>query len=193
MVIGYHLIWTVYGSWLPNDPRGSMSQQINRDVLKELGELHYGRKRIQPASRVISEFYEQAEGTLRYPRLDFSEQEIDAVATVFGEVIAGERYTCYACAIMPDHVHLLIRKHKDLAEDMIAKLRVSSCRAVRDLGTRDKFHPVWGGCGWKVFLDSVDDMRRTVKYVSDNPSKAGLRSQSWEFVTPYNDWPFHKK
>ena len=25
-------------------------------------------------------------------------------------------YTCYGCAIMPDHVHLLIRKHRDQAE-----------------------------------------------------------------------------
>jgi REP element-mobilizing transposase RayT len=32
-------------------------------------------------------------------------------------------YTCYACAIMPDHVHLLIRKHKNLSEEMIEKIQ----------------------------------------------------------------------
>jgi hypothetical protein len=26
MIAGYHLIWTAYGWWLPNDPRGSTSQ-----------------------------------------------------------------------------------------------------------------------------------------------------------------------
>ena len=40
MVIGYHLIWTAYGWWLPNDPRGSMSRLIRSDIIAELGELH---------------------------------------------------------------------------------------------------------------------------------------------------------
>src|SRR5687768_1551485 len=49
IVIAYHLIWTAYGWWLPNDPRGSMSRAIASDLLAELGVLHFGRKRIQPA------------------------------------------------------------------------------------------------------------------------------------------------
>lgn len=60
MVIAYHLIWTAYGFWLPNDPRGSMSRAIRNDLIAELGELHYGRKRLQVVSSVIREFYEQA-------------------------------------------------------------------------------------------------------------------------------------
>lgn len=48
IVIGYHLMWTLYGWWLPNDPRGSTSRQIRRDLIAELGELHFGRKKIQP-------------------------------------------------------------------------------------------------------------------------------------------------
>jgi hypothetical protein len=48
IVIAYHLIWTGYGWWLPNDPRGSMSHRIASDVIAELGELHYGRKKVQP-------------------------------------------------------------------------------------------------------------------------------------------------
>ncbi len=48
MVIAYHLIWTAYGWWLPNDPRGSMSKCIASDTIAELGALHYGRKRVHP-------------------------------------------------------------------------------------------------------------------------------------------------
>ena len=47
MIAGYHLIWTAYGWWLPNDPRGSMSREIRAAAIADLGELHYGRKRIQ--------------------------------------------------------------------------------------------------------------------------------------------------
>lgn len=193
MVIGYHLVWTAYGWWLPNDPRGSMSKTINRDVLCELGELHYGRKRVQPTSRVIREFYENAKGLLHYPSLHFTVDEVQSIALSFAQAIQNERYTCFACAIMPDHIHILIRKHCDLAEKMIENLQLASCKEIRALGTRDRFHSVWGGCGWKVFLNSADDIRRTVKYIEDNPIKARIPAQQWEFVTPYDNWPFHKR
>jgi REP element-mobilizing transposase RayT len=94
---------------------------------------------------------------------------------------------------MPDHVHLVIRKHRDLAEDMILKLQIASRRAVLDRGERDAEHPVWGGCGWKVFLDSPDDIRRTIRYVELNPIKARMPAQRWDFVTVYDGWPFHKR
>ena len=41
-VIAYHLVWTGYGCWLPNDPRGSGPLTIRNDVLRDLGELHQG-------------------------------------------------------------------------------------------------------------------------------------------------------
>ncbi len=37
IVIAHHLIWTAYGWWLPNDPRGSTSHTIASDVLAEPG------------------------------------------------------------------------------------------------------------------------------------------------------------
>jgi hypothetical protein len=32
MVIGYHVIFTMYGTWLPNDPRGSYSKRKYQHV-----------------------------------------------------------------------------------------------------------------------------------------------------------------
>lgn len=49
VVIAYHLIWTAYGWWLPNDPRGSTSRRIAADPIAQLGQLHFGRKKVQPA------------------------------------------------------------------------------------------------------------------------------------------------
>ena len=69
MVIAYHLIWTAYGWWLPNDPRGSGSDTIRNDVLGELGELHNGRKKVQPSGKTVREFYEKAADLLKHPLL----------------------------------------------------------------------------------------------------------------------------
>src|SRR5688572_18878504 len=177
IVIACHLIWTIYGYWLPNDPRGSTSKAIRRDILKDLGELHYGRKRMQPVSRDIRAFYERAEPKLTFPILDFSPIDVACVAEAFARVISTFRYTCYACAIMPDHVHLVIRKHKHLAEEMIANFQRESRMLLRERGLRELEHPVWGGPGWKVFLDHPDEIRRTIGYVEKNPIEIGRPAQ----------------
>jgi REP element-mobilizing transposase RayT len=191
IVIAYHLVWTAYGWWLPNDPRGSGSRTVNSDVIAELGALHYGRKRIQPAGRTVREFYERAAEVVLFPLLSFDEAARHVVASAFGEVIASERYTCYACAVMPDHVHVLIRKHKHQAEEMIERLKDQSRLRLCQIHLRTTDHPTWGGGGWKVFLDHPDEIRLTVRYIEKNPLPPGLPVQSWPFVTAYDGWPLH--
>jgi hypothetical protein len=93
IVIAYHIIWTVYGWWLPNDPRGSTSRTVASDHIAALGELHFGRKAIQPASRDVRAFYEQAARALRHPLLEIRPESIGCVAAAFAEVIAQQHYT----------------------------------------------------------------------------------------------------
>src|SRR6185437_8771356 len=123
IVIAHHLIWTLYGWWLPNDPRGSCSRTVRFDALKDLGTLHYGRKRVQPASRDIRAFYAQASLMLKHPLLDLTSAAIKSCAAGFASAIRDQNYTCYACAVLSDHVHLIIRKHKHTAEEMIEHLQ----------------------------------------------------------------------
>src|SRR5262249_53719524 len=155
MIVGYHLIWTAYGWWLPNDPRGSMSHEIRIEKISELGEAHYGRERVQPPGRDIRRFYEEAKEVLKHPLLTLSS---DAIADAFAETAKKFRYTCYACAIMPDHVHALIRRHRDHGEEMILKLQEASRSKLVEAELRESNHPVWGGPGWKVFLESREDI-----------------------------------
>ena len=191
LVIAHHVMWTLYGWWLPNDPRGSTSRVIRNDLLAELGERHFGRKVIQPASREIRTFYQQANAVLQHPLLSFEVAEFSVVADAIGEAILDGNYTCYAAAIMPDHVHLVIRKHRDLAEVMIEKLQTLCRERLVAAGLRRASHPVWTRGGWKVFLDHPDDVWRTVRYVESNPLKLGLPIQCWPFVQEYDDWPLH--
>lgn len=89
---------------------------------------------------------------------------------------------------MPDHVHVLIRKHKHHAETMIAGLQAAGRHALIAARRRPAEHPVWGGPGWKVFLNTADDVRRVARYVEDNPIRAGRPSQAWDFVRPCDGW-----
>ncbi|OQB82450.1 MAG: hypothetical protein BWX88_04002 [Planctomycetes bacterium ADurb.Bin126] len=195
-VLAYHLIWTAYGWWLPNDPRGSMSRTIRNDIIVELGELHYGRKKVQPNSRELKGFFHRAREVMKFALLEFSEAEIVALGGAVRDCVSKNRYTCYACAIMPDHVHVLIRRHRDRAEEMVGHLQdatrllIQRDHAGRWCGSSQEAHPVWGGPGWKVFLDHPDDIRRTIRYIESNPVKIRRPVQRWEFVAPYDGWPF---
>jgi REP element-mobilizing transposase RayT len=191
LVIAHHLIWTAYACWLPNDPRGSGSTTIRKDILRELGELHHGRKKIQPCAGEVRRFYQQAPALLQHPLLTFGEKERIEIGVAFAEVIAAKRYTCYGCAIMPDHVHLLVRKHKHPAETMIEAFKQRSRARLLELRLRPLDHPTWTVGGWKVFLEHPDEVRRTIRYIEDNPLPLGEPVQAWPFVTPYDGWPLH--
>ena len=191
LVIAYHLIWTAYGWWLPNDPRGSGSHIIRNPVLQRLGELHHGRKTVQPPGADVRVFYEEAHALLKHHVSRFTRQEMMIISDVFARVMRDRKYTCYACAIMPDHVHILIRKHRDLAEEMIEHLQSQSRLRLSATARRPADHPIWSRGGWKVFLDHPDEIRRTIAYINDNPRWMSLPDQCWSFVTKYDGWPLH--
>lgn len=137
---------------------------------------------------MVTEFYAEARVRLRHELLTLSDDEVHAAARAFADVIREQRYTCYACAIMPGHVHILIRKHRHEAPEMIDRLQDASRFQVRDCKRRDPDHPVWTEGGWKRLLETPEDFRRTIRYIELNPVKIGHPPQIWDFVTPYDGW-----
>ena len=71
---------------------------------------------------------------------------------------------------------------------MIANLQNESAQKLIGAGRREESHPVWGGPGWKVFLYTVEDIRRIVEYIRQNPIRAGQAEQKWAFVKEYDGW-----
>jgi REP element-mobilizing transposase RayT len=188
MIIAHHLICTAYGWWLANDPRGSTSLEIRVESLAALGPLHYGRKAVQPPSRLIRGFYDEAGDLLKHELRTFDDPAIGILAEAVGKWLLDNTYTCYACALMPDHVHLLIRRHRDTAEIMLEKFQAATRNALIEAGHRAVTHPVWGGKGWKVFQNSVEQVWRTIEYIEQNPVKARRPRQYWPFVKKYDGW-----
>ena len=160
--------------------------------LADLGQLHLGRKKVQPAGREIKQFHDQAADLLRHPLLSFDEPARAEIATAFADTMAQKQYTCYACAIMPDHIHILIRKHKHQAEEMMNRLKEASRAQLIAQKHRSVIHPTWtDGSGWKVFLEHPDEVRRTIRYIDQNPLAISLPAQFWSFVQSYDGWPLH--
>jgi REP element-mobilizing transposase RayT len=128
---------------------------------------------------------------LKFPRITLTPEQYPVVAETLGEVIGAQKYTCWACVIMPDHVHLLIRKHRDRGEVMIRKLQNLSRQLLRRKRLAPAGHPLWTEGGWDAFVDEPRRVWGIIEYINDNPSKLGQPRQAWPFVLPYDNWPLH--
>ena len=193
-IIGHHLIWTLYGHWLANDLRGSGSPQLYAAKFVPLGPIRHGRKpaHLQPSRRELREFYQQADPLLNYPKIWLDAVKRQAIGEVFGEVVAKEQYTVWACAVLRNHAHLVIRRHRDDALTIWHRFADATRLRLRQFREIDADHPVWSERPYKVFLDTPEAIRSCIAYVERNPEKEGLALQSYAFVPVYNNWPFHK-
>lgn len=192
MVIAHHLILTGYGHWLPNDPRGSMSVQVYTPELAGLAEAHFGRRRVQPSREELRAFYRVAAQRLAYPILWFAPAMRDIIAAAIGDVIEREKLTCYACAVLTNHVHLLIRRHRLSGKDILKRLKEGATAMARSSPSVPDDHPVFSADECILFKSDVPSMKNCIRYIHDNYPKHGLRPVVHEFVIPYNNWPFHK-
>ncbi len=192
MIIASHIILTGYGHWLPNDPRGSMSQGIREDSIRPLGPVHHGRKDPFPDRSEIREFYRDARDRVKHPILWFEAPHRDCIGRAIGELIRAERFTCYACAVLADHVHLLFRRHRVRPNEMLVMLRDCTRKCLEEQQLFPDEHPVWSLDVNIRHRDTPQGVRSTIDYIWRNFEKHRIPPQHWEFVVPYDDWPFHK-
>jgi REP element-mobilizing transposase RayT len=178
MIIAYHAIFTTYGTWLPNDPRGSYSKAVYNEELAALGEIRYGRQNPQPNRCMIRRFRAAAAPRLSRPPYYLSDHTRLIVADAFQRVVERLCLNVPACAIMNDHVHFLVWRSKYTIEYIVNQLKGAATLALELPATP------WARNCWKVFINDESSLRAAARYVAANPAAAGLASQSWPFVKP---------
>ena len=178
MIIAYHAIFTTYGTWLPNDPRGSYSKGIYNDQLRALGRIKYGRQKPQPPEHRLLKFWTSASPKLSRPPFFIDDQNRSIIAAAFAQVVHRLQLHVPACAIMNDHVHILVMPSKYRIEYIVNQLKGTATKA---LNLR---HTPWTKGCWKVFINDKETLLAAIEYINANPAKAGLPSQSWNFLSP---------
>jgi REP element-mobilizing transposase RayT len=193
MILAYHVIFTAYGFWLPNDPRGSWSIFVAAWEL-----LLAGGKATKTSERrsLASEPHDRgkrmkAKEAPKYPPVEFTGVQALAIAHGFALAIQEAGYVVYACSILPTHVHLVIARLSRNITTVVGhlkskashRLRAEGCHPMEAYVRHDGSVPsVWAEGSWKVFLDSPEDVRRAIEYVEENPMKEGKPRQRWSFV-----------
>ena len=131
-----------------------------------------------------------AKEALQRPAVAMTGLQARAVGWGFGEYFKRARIPVWACAILPDHVHLVVGRLEMAVEQLVIQLKGAGTERLKE----DGLHPFgelkdeqgrtpkcFGRGEWKVFLDPPD-VERSVRYVEDNLLKEGKPRQRWGFV-----------
>lgn len=199
MILGYHLGWTTYGWWFPNDPRGSWSREVWVPELRGLAERHLGRRPVQPTSKALRTWLAKAQTRLRHPPVILDGHAAKAAAMGIKAQVVRRAYRLWALAVMPDHVHIVVGRHRHAHESIVAGMKAEASKRVRrqtGLATgsppddfkerRRQRVPIWTRGFWVRLLNSEDVVRDAIRYVELNPVKIGLARQRWSFVVPFD-------
>jgi hypothetical protein len=194
MIIGHHLIWTLYGHWLANDLRGSGSTDFRDEKFQSLGPIYHGRKpqNMQPNRDELKAFHKKAESLLNFSRFWIDDAKRQAIVDAFAQIVRDKGYTVWACAILKNHARMVIRVHRDDALRMWHTFADAAKAALGEFADIGPEHPVWSNRPYKVFLRTPDEVYSRIGYVQRNPEKEGLPAQRFDFVQSYNNWPLHK-
>jgi len=194
-----HVIFGTYGFWLPNDPRGSWSDFVAAwDLFCIAGPATTVNTRRSRASAAHNhEARRTAKAELKSPPVTLTGLQARAVGEAFHDFATRSRLTVLACAILPQHIHLVIADYKYDAGQVVTLLKgAASKRLVEEslhpmsrFARRDgRFPRCWARGEWKVYLDTPADVIRAVRYVENNPVREGLKLQRWRVITPLQDW-----
>ena len=193
-IIGYHIIITCYGFWMPNDPRGSGSFEVRAEWLQPFGKATGTTDRRSRARLALSD-EERHRMVLAKQSLKFSPVILDgkqALSVIHGFAAAVRGVDIYACAIMPEHVHVVTGVLQDV------EIFVESLKAHSDsqLKKEDRFphytaldaeerETIWAERYWKRYIYETEDLLQAIHYAEQNPVKAGLKPQRWSFVRKF--------
>jgi REP element-mobilizing transposase RayT len=200
MIHGYHVILPAYGFWLPNDPRGSWSDMVRKWELVRFGSTtkSHDRRSLEELSLEEIAARDTARRSLAYPPVTLTGLQAAAVGRGFAAKIVQSNYTIWACAILPEHTHLVIARHTYRVEQIANLLKGASTGQL----LKENLHPLathakpgkrpprmWAEHEWKVYLDSEEAIETAIQYVEDNPIKEGKPKQSWKFVSAFAGIP----
>ncbi len=89
----------------------------------------------------------------------------------------------YALAVLRNHLHAVIRTHRDDSIDMLIHIANASHEALLNESIVPRDQPVWSDRPYKVNLRSENHIRTCINYVNANPQKLRLHSQVWFGIT----------
>ena len=170
--IGYHIVKSGYGLWLPGDDRGSWSDAWDEMIgFVDPHTLNGGDPVRQRMAR---------ERTKHKP-VKFDDVMIDIVLSTINKCETNSKWQIAAASIEPTHTHLLITySGKDIHTTM-KWIADQTTKAVHN--NTDYEGPIWAKGKWCSYI--FDDLRweRTINYIEKHNVRRGMDAMPYAFIT----------
>ena len=99
-----------------------------------------------------------------------------------GSVAVGD--DLIGAVVMPDHAHALLRPKDGVELSRITKgIKGVSARIVNE--ARGQRGPLWQDESWDRIVRDQEELDEKLQYMLDNPVRAGLASDGWEYDAWY--------
>src|SRR5436305_5589714 len=135
-----------------------------------------------------------AKEALAYEPVVFDDAQIQSVARGFAKVVGRTGRTLFACSILPNHTHVVPDRHRYKVEYLVGLLKGGASWQLEADGLHPFLDrrrpnatlpsPLQENC-WTVFLNTDDEIVRSIDYTVKNAEKHGLPRQHRDFVTPF--------
>ena len=171
--LGYHVVKSGYGLWLPGDERGSWSESWDAQIgFLEPHALHEG----DPVR------HRMAEERMRHPPVRLSHAMIDAVAHALADCIArsGGGLSIAALTIETTHMHLLLPY---TGRDIHRTAKWIADQTTKAIHRRtDHDGPVWCKGKWCTYVFDRSYWENTKAYIERHNERAGRPARPYWFV-----------
>jgi REP element-mobilizing transposase RayT len=169
--LGYHIVISGYGLWLPGDSRGSWSEKWD----EQLGfiEPHM----LHPGDPVR---LRMAKERMKHPRVILSDAMADSVVLAIGQCAAQSDWRVIAAAIEPSHTHLMLSFTRRDIDSTVKWLKDQATKAIH----RETLHkgPVWCKGKWCSFIFDEVVWLRTKTYIELHNVRRGMDVQPYDWI-----------
>jgi hypothetical protein len=195
-VIGFHVIGCTYGFWLPNEKRGSCSDFVRSDALAKFGPANpVDHSRSVARKKYDYEVRQLELCELSYPPVMLTNAQIAAVCRrVAEEIEAFDPAPMYEFVQLRNHFHYVCGRCRYDIRRFAGRIKGAGTKRLLAEGihpmqkfadARGNVPSPWSVKPWVVYLFDDSDVIRSIKYVRDNLTRAGLPPQRHPFLTEY--------
>jgi REP element-mobilizing transposase RayT len=169
--VGYHLVKSGYGLWLPGDVRGHWSTSWDEQIGHfEPHHLHAGdlvRKRM-------------ALERMKHPPTRFTPRMIETLADEVGECASKSDWKVVAAAFEPSHMHLLLTYTVRDVDRTAKWLAQQTTKAVHQKTTFAG--PVWCEGKWLEFVFDRRHFSSIRSYIERHNLRQGKPANPWPWI-----------
>lgn len=170
--IGYHIVISGYGLWLPGDCRGHWSDAWDEELgFCEPHMLHPG----DPIRKRMSE------ERMTHPPVKLSPEMQNRVATTIGTCQATSDWRVAAASVETTHTHLLLTYTTRNIDNTVKWLKDQITKSIHS--ETEHQGPVWCKGKWCSFVYDETVWHNTHRYIERHNERRGVSARPYSFLT----------